>query len=350
MVRVRFAPSPTGSLHLGGALTAVANRRFADEQGGMMLLRIDDTDEARADAAAEGSILRDLEWLGVDFDEGPIRQSRRGELYREAARKLLDGGFAYNEDDAVRLDAERRPTLLRADGSATYHLASVVDDVDFRITHVIRGRDHLPNTPLHQLLARALGAEPPEYVHHGLLTAPDGSKLSKRHGSASVADLREAGIPPEAVRTYLEELGLPRADVQLDPARLQRLSIEAIQAFTDEELSARVGAPTRFAPALRGARTLIEAKEMATLIAEAPAPSKTAAPETLERLRDLRSGAADDLDERSARELVREVKAVGGDLRAVRLALTGRERGPELAAVIVALPREEALRRIDAAL
>jgi glutamyl-tRNA synthetase len=350
MVRVRFAPSPSGSLHLGGALTAVANRRFADERGGALVLRIDDTDASRADTAAAAAILADLDWLGIAWDEGPVRQSERGELYHEAARKLLEGGLAYEDGGAIRFDSERRPTLLRSDGRATYHLASVVDDVDLRITHVIRGNDHLPNTALHELLARALGAEPPEYVHHGLLTGPDGAKLSKRHGAASVADLRDEGIPPEAVRAYLEELDLPRTNVSLDASRIHRLSIDAIQALPDEELCARVGAPLRFAPALRGARTLVEAKEMAAAITETPAAASTGSPETLERFRELRSGAPADLDEESARELLRELKAIGGDLRALRLALTGRERGPELAAVIVALPGEEALRRIDAAL
>src|SRR5438105_3998081 len=140
MVHVRFAPSPTGSLHLGNALTAVANRAFADERGGTLLLRIDDTDAARS--GDDGPILADLEWLGVRWDEGPLRQSERGALYREAAERLLRAGRAVEEDGTVRFDRERRPTLLRADGTATYHLASVVDDAELGITHVIRGKDH----------------------------------------------------------------------------------------------------------------------------------------------------------------------------------------------------------------
>src|SRR3954453_15266197 len=129
-VRVRFAPSPTGSLHLGNALTAVANRTFADERGGVLVLRIDDTDAARGVDAAP--ILDDLEWLGLRFDEGPLRQSERGELHRPAAERLL---AERDGDGAVRFG---RTTLLRPDGTATYQLASVVDDIDLRITHVIR--------------------------------------------------------------------------------------------------------------------------------------------------------------------------------------------------------------------
>ena len=352
-MRVRFAPSPTGSLHLGSALTAVANRRFADERGGAFVLRIDDTDVSRTEPEAEAGILRDLEWLGVRWDEGPYRQSERGDIYRAAVERLLDTGFAYDDAGAIRFREERKPTLLRPDGSATYHLASVVDDVDLRITHVIRGKDHLANTPLHEALTRALGAEPPEYIHHGLLVGPDGQKLSKRHGAASVADLRDEGVPPEAVRAYLEELDLPRADVHLDRTRIARLSIEAIHALSDEELCARVEAPTRLAPALRGARTLVEAREMARQISESPQAAPPASPggkETLQRFRELRERANGDLDPQHARAIVRELKAVGGDLKALRVALTGAERGPELWAVVLGLPRGEALLRIDRAL
>ena len=352
MIRVRFAPSPSGSLHLGGALTAVANRRFADERDGVLILRVDDTDAARRELGAEAGILRDLEWLGVRWDEGPYRQSERGELYRAAAARLLEAGSAREEAGAVRFRVERRPTLLRPDGTATYHLASVVDDLEFRITHVIRGRDHLPNTPLHEALARALGGRPPKYVHHGLLVGSDGKKLSKRHGAASLADVRDEGIPPEAVRAYLEELDLPRADVHLDRGRLARLAIDSIQSLSDEELARRAGAPIALAQALRGSRTLVEARAMARQILDAPAPPRLGEQGqlTLERFRELRERANGDLDAESARTLVRELKAVGGDLKALRLALTGSEQGPELWAVVLALPRDEALRRIDAAL
>src|ERR671914_705386 len=270
MRRVRFAPSPTGSLHVGNALSAVANRRFGD----WMLLRIDDTDPARNVPGGEQAILEDLRWLRVEWEEGPKRQSER----------------------------------------------------------------------LHRRLHEALGTTPPEYVHHGLILGPDGKKLSKRAEGATVASLREGGIPPEAVRAYLEELGLPAHDVHYDLPRLRRLAIDAIAAMSDEELAASVGAPTQVVPALRGARDLNEARQYAEVILNPPQPVSVE-PETLHRFREL--VAADGIDPKT---IVRELKAVGGDLRALRLALTGRERGPELWAVIAALDREETLRRIDAAL
>ena len=352
MVRVRFAPSPTGPLHLGGALTAVANRRFADERGGVFVLRIDDTDAARTDPEAEAGILRDLEWLGIAIDEGPIRQSERGRLYREAAERLLASDAAYEDDAAVRFRGGGRPTLVRADGTPTYHLASVVDDLDLGITHVIRGKDHLANTAIHRTLTEALGASPPEYIHHGLLLDPEGGKLSKRRGASSLAELRDQGIPPEAVRRYLEELDLPRSDVQLDLPRVRRLAVEAIAALSDDDLAARIGAPVELAPGLRGARDLLEARAIANAVLSPPRtePAPREAVETLERFRELRLGANGDLDAETAKRIVGEVRAAGGDLRALRLALTGAERGPELWTIVLALPRNEALRRIDAAL
>jgi hypothetical protein len=335
---VRFAPSPTGSLHLGGALTAAINRRFADERGGALLLRIDDTDTARAVPGAEEEILADLEWLGIAWEEGPVRQSERAERHVEAARRI----GTEDAEGAVRFG---RATLVRADGRPTYQLASVVDDLDLGVTHVIRGQDLLPSTELQREIARALGAEPPEYVHHGLLVGEDGRKLSKRERAASVAGLRELGIPAEAVRAYLEELDLPRGDVHLDEARLRRLAVEALGSLSDEELAARAGAEPRFGPALRGARDLVEAHAAAEQLAHRPEPGTSASPETLDRFRELRERAPDDLDKDTAKAIVRELKAVGGDLRALRLALTGAERGPELWAVLVALTRDEALAR-----
>src|SRR5438093_3952083 len=267
MRKVRFAPSPTGSLHVGNALSAVANRAFGD----WLLLRIDDTDPERNVPGGEDAIIADLAWLGVEWDEGPVRQSERAGRYAEAGRGLGD-----------RFDGI---TLLREDGTATYHLASVVDDVDFGITHVLRGNDHRPNEALHRRLFEALGAQPPEFVHHGLILGEDGKKLSKRAPGATVASLREAGIPAEAVRRYLEELGIPKHDVQYDLPRIRRLAMEAISALPDEELAARVGAPIEVVPALRGARDLNEAREYAEAIAATPAPIPTRAPETLGRFR-----------------------------------------------------------------
>lgn len=333
MKRVRFAPSPTGFLTIGNALTAHANRALGDA----MLLRLDDTDPARNVAGGEEALIRDLQWLGIAWDEGPVRQSERQERYREAAAEVGE-----------RFDGI---TLLRENGTATYHLASVVDDVDFTITHVIRGKDHLPNELLHRRLHEALGTVPPEYIHHGLILGDDGKKLSKRTAGATVASLRDTGIPPEAIRGYFEELGLPRHDVHYDLARIRRLATDVIASLPDEELAARAGAPVALVPALRGARDLEEAREAARTILE-PAhaePLGEVARPTLERFRELRGASNGGLDYEAAKALVRELKAVGGDLRVLRLALTGRDRGPELAAIVAALDLDETLRRIDAA-
>jgi glutamyl/glutaminyl-tRNA synthetase len=348
-VRVRFAPSPTGSLHLGNALTAVANRRFADEHGGRLVLRIDDTDATRTVEHGEEAILSDLAWLGIAWDEGQLRQSERAPIYAAAAATAeQQGGALRDVDGSLRLDGV---TLLRADGSATYQLATVADDLDLGITHIIRGSDHRPNEEPQRRIARALGGELPEVVHHGLLLGDDGKKLSKRHGHASVADFRDDGIPASALRTYLDELGLPVHDVHLDRGRIGRLAVEAIAAMTDEELAAAAHAPLSAARALRGARTLVEAREIGRQI-EAPTPVLLPgeARATLERFAELRSGAGETLDEPAAREIVRELKAIGGDLRALRLALTGERRGPELWTVIAALPSEETLARVQRAI
>jgi hypothetical protein len=344
-VRVRFAPSPTGSLHLGNALTAVANRRFADERGGALVLRIDDTDPRRTVEGGEEAILGDIAWLGIDYDEA-VRQSERTAQYAEAAERALSAGEAQrDEEGAVRL-LRGGTTLLRPDGTATYQLASVVDDLELGITHVIRGSDHRPNLAVQQQVARALSGRLPEVIHHGLVLGPDGKKLSKRHGHSSVAELRDEGFPAAAVRAYLVELGLPEHDVQLDLARLRRLAVDAIAAMPDEELAAAAEAPVEAVPALRGARSLVEAREYARLVVDPqPAVLGDEARPTLERFAELRAPAPERLSTDEAREIVRELKAVGGDLRSLRLALTGADRGPELAAVLAALPRDEALRR-----
>src|SRR6478736_8477770 len=221
MNRVRFAPSPTGSLHVGNALSAVANRDFGD----WLLLRIDDTDPGRNVPGGEEGVLDDLRWLGVAWDEGPVRQSSRVERQLAAAR---EAGLPQRFEGV---------TLWRDDGSPTFHLASVVDDFDFGITHVIRGLDHRANEELHAALHRALGSTPPEVIHHGLVVGADGKKLSKRAEGATVAALRDAGYPAEAVHAYLEELGLPRHDVHLDLDRIKSLSVDFLSGLSDDELA-----------------------------------------------------------------------------------------------------------------
>src|SRR6201999_3300269 len=259
-MRVRFAPSPTGALHIGGARTALYNWLLARGQGGVLVLRIEDTDRERSTPENVEQILDALAWLQLDYDEGPISQVSRTERHQELLQKLLDEGKAYRStatgddvkaykaqhgaDKGFRGEAEAEgavrlkvpdegsttvhdlirgdtvfqhvhmddPVIARADGSVLYNFAVAVDDLDSEITHVIRGEDHLSNTPKQLLVLEALGAEPPVYAHLPLLHGPDGKKLSKRHGAASVQELREAGYLPEAVRNYIALLGWGDAD------------------------------------------------------------------------------------------------------------------------------------------
>ncbi len=261
-LRVRFAPSPTGALHIGGARTALFNWLLARKAGGKLVLRIEDTDRERSTPENVEQILDALRWLELDWDEGPILQSERAARHSEALEALLQAGHAYRsnataedvkaykqlhgadrgfrgeaeEDGAVRLrvpasgatvvhDVIRGdtrfehvhmddPVIARADGSVLYNFAVAIDDLDAGITHVVRGEDHLSNTPKQVLVleaTRATGfggdAPLPVYAHLPLLHGPDGKKLSKRHGAASVQELREAGYLPEAVRNYLALLG-----------------------------------------------------------------------------------------------------------------------------------------------
>jgi hypothetical protein len=314
MTRVRFAPSPTGSLHVGNALSAVANRHFGD----WMLLRIDDTDPARNLPGGEDGVLEDLRWLGVEWDEGPVPQSERATRHLEAAHAA---GLPQRFEGV---------TLWRDDETPTFHLASVVDDADFGITHVIRGSDHRPNEELHADLHRALGTTPPHVIHHGLVVGADGKKLSKRAEGATIASLRDAGYPAEAVRAYLDELGLPRHDVHLDLDRIRSFSVDVLGQLPDEELARRLGVPVEAAPLARGAHDLNEAAMLVRGVLDPPSDDLAQSPETLARFVELRAAMPELLDKDGAKTLQRELKAVGGDLRALRLALTGSPRGPEL--------------------
>ena len=253
-MRVRFPPSPTGALHIGNARTALYNWLLARGRGGQLVLRIEDTDRERSTPENVKTIFDALEWLGIDWDEGPIYQSANAERHAEVVERLVDAGHAYRstagpeevkafkerhgnrgfrgEDDGtgatrlrvpdegvtvvtdvIRGETEFENALLddlviaRADGTPVYHLAVVVDDADAGITHVVRGADHYSNTPKQILIQRAMGAPTPVYAHLPLLHGPDGKKLSKRHGAASVQDLRDAGYLPEAVLNYLALLG-----------------------------------------------------------------------------------------------------------------------------------------------
>jgi glutamyl-tRNA synthetase len=253
-MRVRFPPSPTGALHIGNARTALYNWLLARGQGGRLVLRIEDTDRERSTPENVQTIFDALEWLGIDWDEGPVYQSANAERHAEVVERLVEDGRAYRstagpaevkafkerhgnrgfrgEDegqgatrlrvpdegatvvrDVIRGESAFENALLddlviaRADGTPLYHLAVVVDDADAGITHVVRGADHYSNTPKQMLIQQAIGAPTPVYGHLPLLHGPDGKKLAKRHGATSVQDLREAGYLPEAVINYLALLG-----------------------------------------------------------------------------------------------------------------------------------------------
>ena len=232
MIRVRFAPSPTGFLHIGGVRTALFNFLYARSQNGKFLLRLEDTDRERSRQEFEDDILSSLAWLGLDSDEPVIRQSSRLSRYQEIAKELVEKGLAYEENSGgrlgirfkmpkrdavfhdlvhgeVRFDASLFDDLviLKSDGFPTYHLACVVDDHEMEISHVIRGDDHLSNTPRQILLFEALGWKPPKYAHLPLIFGADGTPLSKRHGAVATKSYREEGFLSEALLNYLALLG-----------------------------------------------------------------------------------------------------------------------------------------------
>jgi glutamyl-tRNA synthetase len=245
--RVRFAPSPTGFLHIGGARTALFNWLYARHTGGTFILRIEDTDAARNTQEAVDVILHGLRWLGLDWDEGPITadatgpskgqcgpyfQSQRKENYLRRVEALLSHGLAYEHEGAIRFKMTREPivisdlvvgevtreltdreqvdpdfVIVRSDGQPVFHFVNVVDDLEMNVTHVIRGEDHLSNTPKHIALFRAFGVEPPKYAHIPLILNPDGTKMSKRDKGASLSTYMDEGYPPEALVNYLCLLG-----------------------------------------------------------------------------------------------------------------------------------------------
>src|SRR5881296_4007276 len=227
-VRVRFAPSPTGYLHVGGARTALFNWLFARHTGGKFLLRIEDTDRERSSDEHTRVILDGLGWLGLDWDEEPVFQGARLKRHQEVADKLLSENKAYTDEGAIRLrvppgeiawnDAVHGPisfqgedikdfVILRSDRTPLYNHAVVVDDLDMRITHVLRGADHISNTPKQIALYQALGAPLPVFAHVPMINGPDGKKLSKRHGATAVGDYQHLGILPAALRNFLALLG-----------------------------------------------------------------------------------------------------------------------------------------------
>jgi glutamyl-tRNA synthetase len=441
-MRVRFAPSPTGALHIGGARTALFNWLLARGQDGAeFVLRIEDTDRERSTPENVEQIFEALRWLELDWDGEPVFQSRRADRHAEVVEQLLAGGHAYRstagpdevrafkeahgnrgfrgEDEgagAVRLrapdtgsttvvDVIRGETqfenalqddlvIARADGTPVYHLAVVVDDHDAGITHVVRGADHYSNTPKHVLIQQAMGVETPVYAHLPLLHGPDGKKLSKRHGAASVQELRDAGYLPEAVRNYLALLGWGYDDtttffateeltrnfslerVSKNPAvfdeqKLRWMNGRYVRELPVDELTRRLeeftgrtGLRDAVAVTQEKISTLDEFWPLARSFFEEPvddpvAREKFLAPEAgAEALTAARAALADvpapwsiESVEPALRGVVERTGMKAKQLfQPLRVALTGSTISPGIFETVALIGRERALQRIDAAL
>jgi glutamyl-tRNA synthetase len=463
-VVTRFAPSPTGFLHIGGARTALFNWLYAKHTGGKMLLRIEDTDRERSTEAAVAAILKGLAWLGLDWDGEPISQFERAPRHRQVAEELVARGKAYRayetpeelaamreqakaEGRSLRYDGvwrDRDPAgapasvasvirirapregetviqdrvqgrvafpnkdlddfiLLRSDGNPTYMHAVVVDDHDMGVTHVIRGDDHLTNAGRQTLIYQAMDWPAPEWAHIPLIHGPDGAKLSKRHGALGVEAYRAMGYLPEALRNYLARLGwshgndeifstaqaiewfdlgaINKAAARFDFAKLQSVNGHAIREMEDQALLARLeailpeidGGPefaTRLDGGLRGrllllmphlkarARTLIDlvtASHFLTATRPIRLDEKAAAllnEEARARLGRLATKLSDvtwavpSLEEAAKTFAVSEGVKLGAIAQPLRAALTGSSASPPIFDVLVALGREESLKRI----
>jgi glutamyl-tRNA synthetase len=420
-VRARFAPSPTGLLHPGGARTALFNYLFARHDGGTLILRIEDTDQARSRKEFEHDLLENLGWLGLSFDEGPYRQSERGELYEQAAARLSEEGLTYEAEDEegrralyfrpperagsfrdglrgeVRFSKVKDFVIIKSDGTPSYNFAAVVDDLDMGITHVVRGEEHIPNTARQALLYRALDAGEPEFLHLGLILGPDGKKLSKRHGDTSIADYRRQGYLPEALLNYFALLGwthpegkeefsgveelawewdpsrLGASPAVFDQDRLLSLNARHIRRLPAEELRRRLE-PFLDEPLPQGRELqVVEAiREDMRLLSDAPrlvrdllgpVDSGAFAAELPESSDEVFARAAGTLENRrldsleDAQDLVGELRAWAKErgmrprdlLHPLRLALTGRNRGPEIARLFMVLGAQESRERIERA-
>jgi glutamyl-tRNA synthetase len=415
VTKVRFAPSPTGVLHIGGARTALYNWLLARQRGGTMALRIEDTDRERSTPENVQQILDALEWLELDWDEGPFSQAERQDRHRERIAELVDGGHAYEDEGAVRLRvADEGETVVtdvirgdvrfphaaiddfviaRSDGSPLYNLAVAVDDVDMGITHVVRGDDHLSNTPRQVMILKALGADPPVYAHLPLLHGPDGKKLSKRQRAASVQELRDAGYLPEAVRNYIALLGwgldetttflstdelvehfslerVSRNPAVFDEQKLRWMNGRYLRELDQEELRRRLAAlsgrevpPEAVAISQEKMQTLADFWPLAGFLVERPsgyeekAWRKVMGDGAPDRLRAARSvlESAEPFDvgtvEAALRGVVDELGLKPKDVfQPIRVAITGTTVSPGIFESVAALGRDETLARIDAAL
>ncbi len=444
-IRLRFAPSPTGALHIGGARTALYNWLAARGSGGSLVLRIEDTDRERSTQENVDQILDALRWLELDCDEGPVSQASRADRHETALRRLLDTGAAYRDSAtakdveawkaehgadrgyrgkpvgdpgaAVRLrvpddgetvvhDTIRGPVrfpnrsyddfvIARGDGSVLYNFAVAVDDAEMAITDVVRGDDHLSNTPKQLLVLAALGHEPPRYAHLPLLHGPDGRKLSKRHGAASVQELREAGYLPAAVRNYLALLGwgadddttlmsteelvgrfriedVGRAAAIFDERKLRwvngrfmrEMSVDDYTNAVAGHLGRAADERLRVACAIvqDKAQTLAEVWPLIRFLFEVPEVDEKAwrkvmkgdAQDLLVVARET-LGSASGFDaeavERALSPLSERLKVKPGRIyQPIRVAITGGSVSPGIFESLAALGREESLTRIDAAI
>ncbi len=442
-VRVRFAPSPTGYLHIGGARTALFNWLYARHTGGTFVLRIEDTDAARNTQEAVDVILSGLRWLGLDWDEGPTTgaadgpskgdygpyfQSQRGEIYKKRVQELKDKGFAYDHEGAVKFkmpreaivvpdlirgDVRRELTdreqpdpdfvIIRSDGQPMFHFVNVIDDLEMKITHVIRGEDHLSNTTKHIALFNAFGVETPKYAHIPLILNPDGSKMSKRDIGASLTSYQTDGFLPEAVVNFLYLLGwspknnrekMPLDEVvklfdvpqilhsgarfdfqklvwmngeyvrEMNPDRFREMGLVALRQaglplekfsadYTNTALTTCIGKIKTFAEL--GAYAGFYFNEEVTIPAEAEAKDFT--PENLTRLKKLRDAFAA-LPEFTAAAVEQTLKAVAVEcgvktgvlVHPTRMAVTGNSAGPSLYHLLEVLGKERVLKRFDSAM
>jgi glutamyl-tRNA synthetase len=413
-MRVRFAPSPTGALHIGGARTALYNWLLARRSNGAFVLRVEDTDRERSTPENVEQIYDALRWLELEWDEGPFSQAERRPRHEEAIQRLVAEGHAYLDDGAVRLrvpdegetvvhDVIRGDSgfkhsaiddfvIARSDGSPLYNLAVAVDDLDMGITHVVRGADHHSNTPRQLMILRALGAEPPVYAHLPLLHGPDGKKLSKRHGAASVQELRDAGYLPEAVRNYIALLGWgydESTELFTTEELIERFSLERVSkspAVFDEQklrwmnglylrrlapdelqrrLEQQLGREVPLAAveiAQEKMQTLGDFWRLAAFLVEPQelderAWAKVMTDGASERLRRAREAiaSADPFDpeglEAALRPVVDELGAKPREVyQPIRVAISGGTVSPGIFESVAVLGRDETLARIDSAL
>ena len=411
-MRVRFAPSPTGVLHIGGARTALYNWLLARGSGGEFVLRIEDTDRERSTPENVELILDALRWLELDWDEGPLSQWERREHHQDAVTELLKSGAAYQDEGAVRFrvpdegeisfqdavlgeitnpySAIKDFVIQRSDGSPLYNLAVAVDDRDMGITHVVRGQDHVSNTPRQLMLLRALGAEPPVYAHIPLLHGPDGKKLSKRHGAASVQAVRDDGYLPEAVRNYIALLGwgydesttfmttgelverfalerVSKNPAVFDEQKLRWMNGRYLRELPVDDLRARLEQlygcelpPEIVEISQEKMQTLKDFGDLAGPLLDAPTEYEDKAWEKWgdsARLRDVRDAlaGADAWEVAELEAVLRGIVEAEGVkpkevFQPIRVALTGTTVSPGIFESLWALGREESLSRVERAL